>query len=129
MISLPICLIVAVGVGASTTCFLGRTVVEQNRVLREAATERVGWRSIGEIELAKNVIQASTYTDGVNDAITAALASNPPLVAGTPVLIEASGTGRWYRLASTTDFDGAYGTATCMIRDGLSYAAYNYYVE
>lgn len=129
MSAMPVCLVVAIGVGATMTTFLGRAVVEQNRVLQQAAKERVLWRSVGEIELAKNVILNSNYTDGVNDEIQAALASDPPLIAGTPVAIEPAGPSRWYRLSSTNDFGGMVGAANCLIRDGLSYTAYNYYVE
>lgn len=129
MTALPICLVVVAGVGATMTSFLGRAVVEHNRILKEAATERAAWRSIGEIEVAKNVILNSTYTDGQNDAIQAALASDPPLIEGTPVVIESAGTGRWYRLSSSNDFGGASSSASCLLRDGLSYTAYNYYVE
>jgi hypothetical protein len=129
MTALPLCLVIAAGVGTTMTSFLGRAVIEQNRALLEAAAERAAWRATGEIELAKNVIQASTFTEGLNDAIADALASDPPLIAGTPVMVEATGAGRWYRLSSTSDFGRGVGTATCMIRDGLSYAAYNYYVE
>lgn len=129
MNALPICLVVAAGVGATVTTFLGRSVVEQNRVLQESASERAAWRAIGEIELAKNVVMNASYTDGQNDIIQLALASDPPLIPGTPVMIERAGPSRWYRMTSTTDFGGAVGAAECMVRDGLSYTAYNYYVE
>ncbi len=129
MTAMPICLVVVAGVGATMTTFLGRAVVEQNQVMKEAAAERAAWRSIGEIELAKNVILNSSYTDGRNDAILAAIASDPPLIAGTPVAVEVAGPARWYRLSSTNDFGTAMGAANCLIRDGMSYTAYNYYVE
>lgn len=129
MTAMPICLVVVAGVGATMTTFLGRAVVEQNRIMKEAASERAAWRSIGEIELAKNVILNSSYTDGKNDVIVAALAADPPLIEGTPVAIEPAGPSRWYRLSSTNDFGMTMGAASCLIRDGLSYTAYNYYVE
>ena len=49
---LPVCMVMAAGIGAVLSTFLGRTLVEQRRVGRVTAQERSAWRAIGELELA-----------------------------------------------------------------------------
>jgi len=111
------------------TTFLGRALVERSRVRQNAAVERAGWRATGALELAKYVILASPETAAGNQAIADALASNPPLIAGTPVVCEAAGPPRWVRLSALGTCAGAESLAQCLVRDGTSYVAYDYYVE
>lgn len=126
---LPVCMALAAGLGAMLTVLLGRTVVEQQRVLQEASLERSAWRAIGQIEFAKNVIQCGSVSHGRNDVIARAIASDPPLIEGTPVVVERAGPDRWYRLSAVAEFGTTHSLAQCLLRDGLSYAAYSYYVE
>jgi len=126
---LPVCIVVVAGVGATVTTFLGRALVEQNRVRQEAAVERAAWRAQGALELAKNVVLNAPMVNGQNSALSAALASNPPLIAGTPVVIEPAGPARWYRLSARGTFAGSESLAQCLVRDGTVYVAYNYYIE
>ncbi len=126
---LPICLVMAAGVGAMVSTYLGRALVEQNRVIKKASIERAQWRSIGQLEVSKNQINNSTYTDGKNDIIQQALLSDPPFIPGTPVIVEEVGPERWYRLVSVAVVNGHVGSTMTYVRDGTSYVAYNYYVE
>ena len=127
--ALLVCLVLAATAAAVVSTFLGRTLVEQNRVRQKSAQERAGWRALGELELAKNIIYTSESTDGRNDAICDALAGDPSFIENTSVLIEPAGPNRWYRLTSVGSYEEQVGTSVTFVRDGTSYVAYNYYVE
>jgi hypothetical protein len=122
-------LILTVGVSAAVTTFLGRTLVEQARVSQRAAQVRDYRQALGQLELAKAVVNQSSFTNGSNDAVQAALAANPPVIPGTGVLVESAGPPRWYRLTSFGDFSHQTSAVYAYMRDGTPYVAYNYYVE
>ncbi len=123
------CLVLSAVVAAVASTFLGRTLVEQNRIQQRASQERAFWRARGELELAKHAVFHSTYTNDQNDVIQEALARDPSFIAGTSVLVEPAGPNRWYRMIASSDYLGAVGTTVTFVRDGTSYVSYNYYVE
>lgn len=127
--ALSIMLILAMGVGSVVTSFLGRTLVEQSRVSQRAASMRAYRQAVGQMELAKSIVNASAYAGGQNVAVTTALAANPPVIAGTGVMVEATGAARWYRLVSCADFADQTAAVSAFMRDGTPYVSYNYYVE
>lgn len=127
--ALSITLLLAVCVGSVVTSFLGRTLVEQNRVSQRASQVRAFRQSLGELELAKAIVSASTFTNGRNDVIQQALDADPPVVPGTGVLVEAAGPGNWYRLAAAGQHGRELGASFTYMRDGAPYVVYNYYVE
>jgi hypothetical protein len=127
--ALSILLILSVGVGSVVTSFLGRTLVEQARVLQRGAGVRAYRQAVGQLELAKAVVNASGFANGSNIAVTAALAADPPVIPGTGVLVEAAGPSRWYRLTSFGEFGNQSSAVYAYMRDGTPYVAYNYYVE
>lgn len=126
---MPIVVVMAAGIAAVLSSFLGRTLMEQHRINSRANVERAAWRSRGELEVAKNIINTSTYTAGLNDAIQQGLAANPPFIPGTSVIVESVGPNRWYRLTAMNEYNGEVGTVMAFLRDGTSYVVYNYYVE
>jgi hypothetical protein len=127
--ALSITLLLAVAVGSVVTSFLGRTLVELNRASQQASQVRAFRQSIGELELAKAIVTASTFTNGRNDVIQQALAADPPVVPGTGVLVEVAGPGNWYRLAAAGLHGRETGASFTYMRDGTPYVVYNYYVE
>src|SRR6185436_9556767 len=127
--ALAIMLILAMGVGSIVTSFLGRTLVEQARVSQRASAMRAYRQAVGQLELAKSIINNSGYAGGQNIAVTDALAANPPVITGTGVYLEPVGPDRWYRLVSCGDFDHESAAVMAYFRDGTPYVAYNYYVE
>ena len=127
--ALSIMLILAMGVGSVVTSFLGRTLVEQSRVSQRAAHVRAYRQALGQLELAKSIINQAPWVAGQNTAVMAALGANPPVIPGTGVYVESAGPARWYRLVSCGDFADQTAAATAFMRDGTPYVSYNYYVE
>ena len=127
--ALTILLILAMGVGSVVTSFLGRTLVEQSRVSQRAAATRAYRQAMGQLELAKAIVNMSGYVGGNNIAVSDALASDPPCIQGTGVYVEEAGPDKWYRLVSCGEYSWQMAAVSVYMRDGLPYTGYNYYVE
>jgi len=127
--ALSVILILAMGVGSVVTSFLGRTLVEQSRVSQRASQMRAYRQAMGQLELAKAIINGSGFAGTNNIAVATARASNPPVIPGTGVFVEDAGPARWYRLVSTGEYNRETAATTAFVRDGTPYVSYNYYVE
>ena len=87
-------------------------------------------RALGELERAKNIVNASPYTLGKNDAIQQAIAASPSVVPGTDVLVEAvpNSDNLWYRLRAEGMDGGITKSAQIFVRETSPVSAYNFFV-
>lgn len=89
--------------------------------------ERARSVAMGELERAKNIVNASPYTGESNDALAAALRADPPFVPGTTVEVRRVG-GDWFVLRATGSFQGVTKTAQAFVRQRSPVSAYNFFV-
>ncbi len=126
---LVVVLVSAGAMAATLSLFSGRALMEQRRAQSQICLEQAAWRARGEVELARVRVAEAAYVGGRNQVLRDALDQDPPLIPGTGVVVEEAGPPGWYRLAHVALVEQYPGSATTFVREGTSYAAYNYYVE
>ena len=127
--SLVVVLVLALVSAGMLSTLMGRNLVEQRHSTFRHAQERAFWRARGELELGMRKVARSTYSGGTNDVLRNAVQADDRRIDGTAVLAEQIPGTRWHRLTARSDFGDTVGRVRALLRDGLAYVAYNYYVE
>ena len=123
-------LFVAVLVGGLVIAHLGELNAEQRNVQTKMFVERAQLRAKGELERAKNIVNAAAYANDKNTALAAAIAANPPYIPGTEVLVTelADSNGEWFMLQATGQFKGISRRAQAFVRQRSPVSAFNFFV-
>ena len=120
-------------VGLSGVCFahLTKVVVENRKLEVRESRDRARVLAEGELEIAKNIINAAPYDGNNNRALMAALASTPALVPGTNVEVTPIGDalGNWFRLTARATFGRSTQLAQVNLRQRSPASSYNMFVE
>ena len=118
------------GVGALSLAHLSKVVAEHKRARVLIAADRARALAEGELERAKNIVNAAPYVGVNNTALTAAIAANPPFIAGTAVETTRVGAvdSEYFMLRASATWDGVTKTAQVFVRQRSPVSAYNYFV-
>ena len=128
--TLIILLVVMVTIGGLVTAHLGEVRSDQRKIMTRIYASRAQERAFGELERAKNIVNASPYLNDENSALKAAVLSNPAYIPGTEVSVEKVGGpgSEWYTLKATGEFMGITRRAQIFVRQRSPVSAYNFFV-
>ena len=127
--ALIVLLISMVAVGALMMAHLTHVVAENNKVRSMVHAERAQQVAIGELEYAKNVVNAAAYRGGHNTAISAALGATPPLIPGTQVeVVDVPGAPSWVMMRARGSYQGIERSAQIYCRERSPMSSYNFFV-
>ena len=127
--ALVIALLLMLAIASLSITHLTKVLAEQGKLRMRDAMIRATMIADGEIDRAKNVVNAAPYVNGQNSAIIAALGATGHLVPGTGVMVErlGSATGDLFLLTATASFGGAVRTAQVCMSQGTPVTGYNLY--
>ncbi len=128
--TLIILLVVMVTIGGLVTAHLGEVRSDQRKIMTRIYASRAQERAFGELERAKNIVNASPYLNDENTALKAAVLSSPPYIPGTEVAVEKVGGpgSEWYTLKASGEFMGITRRAQIFVRQRSPVSAYNFFV-
>ncbi len=128
--TLVILLVVMVTIGGLVTAHLGEVRSDQRKIMTRIYASRAQERAFGELERAKNIVNAAPYLNDQNTALKAAIQSSPPYIPGTEVEVEKVGgpSSEWYTLKATGEFMGITRRAQIFVRQRSPVSAYNFFV-
>jgi hypothetical protein len=128
--TLVILLVVMVTIGGLVTAHLGEVRSDQRKIMTRIYASRAQERAFGELERAKNIVNASPYFNDQNTALKAAVLSSPPYIPGTEVAVEKVGgpTSEWYTLKASGEFMGITRRAQIFVRQRSPVSAFNFFV-
>ena len=100
---LPIVLVTTFSIGALSMAHLIKVMAAAGKVRDEVHAARALATAEGELEFAKNVVNASPYVNGRNMVLMAAVSASPPVIPGTSVRVQplGDGTSDWFLLRAT----------------------------
>ena len=126
--ALLIVMLMMAAVASLAIAHLTKVLAEQRRLQVRTWAARAQMLAEGELERAKNIVNAAPYRLGQNTALQAAIVADPPYVPGTTVLVEQMGTSEWFTLRAAGAFQGITKTAQQSVRQGTPVSAYNMFV-
>lgn len=127
--ALVIALLMMLAIASLSITHLSKVLGEQHKLRMRDSMMRATMIADGEIDRAKNIVNAAPYVSGQNSAITAALAAVGHVIPGTGVSVERLGpaNGDLFLLTATASFGGAVRTAQICMSQGSPLTGYNLY--
>ncbi len=118
---------VATVVTSQLTVIMG----EQRAVEKRYHAHRAMAEAIAELEIAKNIVNASSYVAGQNTVLQQAVSSAPPFVPGTRVMVTRVGSASapWFRLRARGEEQGVSKLAQAYVRETRPMTSYSFFVE
>ena len=128
--ALVFAIILTVSVGALVMAHMGEVNSERRKIDSIMHRQRATERAVGELERARNIVNAAPYVHGKNTALWAAIHSDPPYVPGTEVRVEKVGPsdGEWHVLRASGSFQGVAKLAQVFVRQRSPITSFNLFV-
>ncbi|MCB9919717.1 MAG: hypothetical protein H6832_15040 [Planctomycetes bacterium] len=123
-------IILTVSVGALVMAHMGEVNSERRKIDSIMHRQRATERAVGELERARNIVNAAPYINGKNTALWAAIHSDPPYVPGTEVRVERVGPteSEWHVLRATGSFQNISKLAQVFVRQRSPITSFNLFV-
>ncbi len=126
---LVVLMILFVAFGAFASASLAKVLAEDQRVSAQFHATQAQVLAISQLELAKNLVNASPYDSSMqNEVLRAALAAPDQVIPGTSVRVEQVGTTRYFALRTTALHRGVTKTAEAVVREASPASQYNLFV-
>jgi hypothetical protein len=125
---LVVLLVLTVGFAAFAQATLSKTVVEHKKGSKRFLARQVLAEADGQLEVARNVVNASPYTGLANDALSAALSSADGLIPGTQVSVERLSGTAYFALRTLAERNGVTKSAEAVVREASPASAFNLFV-
>lgn len=127
--ALVIAVLLMLAIASLSIAHLTKVLAEQQKLRMRDAMVRATALADGEIERAKNIVNAAPYAAGQNTALTAAVTASDHFVPGTTVQVERLGPvdGDLFLLTATCRFGGAVRTAQACVSQATPVTGYNLY--
>lgn len=126
---LPVLLIMFLGFGAIAYGGLTMTIAENQKGLRRFHALQAQAMAEGELEVAKNLVNASPYGVNLQNVVLRRAIDEPnQLIDGTQVRVEQVGTSNYFRLTASANHVGVTRTAEAVVRESSPVSAFNLFV-
>ena len=128
--ALVVLVVLMVTVGGLVTAHLGEVNSEQRKIRTRIYAQRAAKRARGELERARNIVNAASYYQDHNTALRAAVMSDPPFIPGTEVICQQVGgpASEWFLLRASGEFQGITREAQSFCRQRSPVSAFNFFV-
>ncbi len=126
---LVVVMILFVGFAAFASASLAKVLAEDRKVSQRLSALQAETMANSQLELAKNIVNASAYDhDFQNEVLKAALLEPNQVIPGTAVRAEQIGTTPYFRLATAASQRGVERVAEAVVRQSSPASQYNLFV-
>jgi hypothetical protein len=126
---LVVLMILFVGFGAFASASLAKVLSEDQRVAARLHAAQAQVQATSQLELAKNLVNASSYDGSMRTQVLhAALAAPDQVIPGTDVRVEQVGATRYFRLRTAAMHRGVQKSAEAVVREASPASQYNLFV-